>query len=287
MFWGKHINREPPVKNTPPTFIDQIKLCRDVHASTVRELTSAIPMGWLNQLVTQFKSSSTAEELGNLLTDQTEDSAPPGLVPAAEHEGNIVLGRASPWAQMFSLCDIDGSNLGQYPLKSSDTWFCPEPRVTRPSEPVETPTLQLKRVLSPNPYAQNGLVGMLTFAKLVENSREPFCNFEAWDAALTGELNEALNSPFANMYTWETSVQPAKFGGQKTNNIAPGSPSASSLVPRLPTSPSNSTVSLNDLIYSDADDINIPFDQSLTPAKKLHFAAIASPGKAEALADNF
>jgi hypothetical protein len=273
MFWGKHINREPPVKNAVPNFSQQLERCRQVHLATLRELNAPIPVAYGLAMQSMFKFNTLADAPERMLHEDLSVGAvemPPGLYPVAG--GGVI-----PWAKMFSVCDVDEENLGNYPL-ASDPWFSCEPRVNRPKIAVSTPALQLKRVLSPNPYAQSGLSGLLTFAQLASRStREPFSNFEAWDDAQNDEHTADLERPFSHMYTWEATVQPATHVTHKPNIAPPGSPS-SSHVPRKPASASNSTVSIPDLIYTDADDINIPFEAPKPVARRL-----VSSGKEDSL----
>lgn len=123
MFWGKHISREPPLKNAPPTFSQQVERVRNVDAIQTRATASPVPTAWLNQILGLF----TPEEINYIGPDKEEaKDLPPGL-----ESTNDALGA---W---FSHCDVNKDTCGKYPLKSSHVWF-KDTRMGRPT--ISSPT---------------------------------------------------------------------------------------------------------------------------------------------------
>jgi hypothetical protein len=243
MFWGKHINREPPVKNVAPNFSQQLERIRLVDQIRTRELNNPVPTNWFQQMLGLF----TPEEQWTANKTNSPD-LPPGLHPQVTYLD-----------QWFSVCDVDHNNLGKYPLRSSHDWFKAwEPRCTRPNTPISTPELKIKRVLSPNPYLAPGLAGLLT-PIVPQSTKEPFSNFERWDELSSSGDSNHSDSYFSQLYTWEVKTEMASFGvGKSTNSTLQAS--VNDLKPISPPSASNSTVSLPDAFDTDFDDINIPWE---------------------------
>lgn len=132
MFWGKHIRREPPLKNPKPTLYEQVERIRQVDAVQ----SQSTPPGQIlmrNDIV----GFGSTEELEMITESSPSPDLPPGIFPALTSVG-----------EWFSRCDENHDNCGSYPLKSVHPWFMVDSQVTRPSVPRHTEVIPFQSVLS-------------------------------------------------------------------------------------------------------------------------------------------
>jgi hypothetical protein len=104
LFWGKHIERPPPLKFEPPNWAQQIDRIHQVHVSQRRKPRKPLHPKWVDR------------ELGMLEQDidiwsKCGESSPPGI-PAAD--------ALESW---FSHLNRDHYNVGYYPRRSQLDWF--------------------------------------------------------------------------------------------------------------------------------------------------------------------
>jgi len=269
MFWGKHINREPPVKNPPPTLSEQIDRVRQVNLIQVREKQSQLPSSWLHQMLGLF----TPEEQQLLEESSSRPDLPPGLHP----HPTVDLDHA------FSFFDVDHANLGVYPLKTSHAWFNPQARISRPTQPVQTHAIALRRAWSPDASVASGLAGLL-LASQRHLQRQPFSDFERWETASASKDSHSTSSPDSHSFFLDPYCPQSYCWEVITEVIAPVS-NDSHTTPRLvhfntsfSTSASSSTSSLSELLDQSLDFPSTPTHSST--AKR----TIPRAGKEDALA---
>lgn len=256
MFWGKHINREPPVKNAPPNFSEQIELVRQVDAEITVELTAPIPTSYLRSMLGLFGGASGLPSREENILEENSD-LPPGL---GLKEDDM--------CRWFADCDVDQENIGYYPLRQSHEWFkAPETfsfsRVSRPLTPVMTPTFKLERTWSPSQFAKRGIAGLLSASDSIP--REPFSNFEKWESpsaasSLSASSPSLLETYSSDCYVWEVKTEMASFGMplNEAPNKSASTSSFGSLPPfyAAPSSPVGSNIISAHLL--DVENFNLP-----------------------------
>lgn len=207
MFWGKRIDREPPVKNAPPTLLEQISFVRNVHFETKREKESPLPSAYIHTLRETFKSNRNAQVPIIWEEEDDEDEEldlPPGIVPTSP-----VLARS------LTSSTVDSDHGAPSLMRAShSTLEVPETnnfsRLSRPTVPVKTPALSLERIWSPEKYALGAcLAGLLTLHDAEE--MEAFSNFDLWVGACQPLSGRGLDFT-SRFYSWEPAVNDFMLG---------------------------------------------------------------------------